>query len=115
MAAMEQASLGVVSLAPGLIYAAYPSKTIMYLEMGCRMLAIVEEESALASLVRTENLGATAEPNNPENIAEALARTLGTEWGAPERDRAQSVARREFSADSVLPRWHALLSSEDSA
>ena len=47
----DHADLGVVSLRPGVISSAYPSKTMTYLRHGCPILAFVEPESELATMV----------------------------------------------------------------
>ena len=105
MKAMTEADLAVVSLAPGLINSAYPSKTVMYLEMGCRILAVVEPESELASLVVDNDLGVVAGPGEVEEIAKAIATERGRTTNQADKDRAQAVANDEFASISVLPRW----------
>ena len=44
--------LGVVCLNRGVINAAYPSKTMAYLRNGCPVLALVEQHSELARMIR---------------------------------------------------------------
>ena len=111
MQAMTEANLAIVSLAPGLIRSAYPSKTVMYLEMGCRILAVVEPESELAQLIVTNDLGVVAAPGDIEGIAAAIARERQRTPDPLDRERARSVARREFAADSVLPKWADIIGS----
>lgn len=53
----ERADLAVVSLAPGVIGAAYPSKTLSYLRNGCPVLALVEADSELARTVQASGAG----------------------------------------------------------
>jgi glycosyltransferase involved in cell wall biosynthesis len=105
MAAMAESDLAVVSLAPGLIDSAYPSKTVMYLEMGCRILAIVENQSELAQLIVTENLGAVAEPGAVRAIASAIAGERDRTSGPDDETRSREIAAALFSAESVLPVW----------
>ncbi len=59
-----RADLGVVSLAPGVIRAAYPSKTLSYLRQGTPILALVEGDSDLAATVRDERIGLQVEPGD---------------------------------------------------
>ena len=112
MAAMTEADLAVVSLAPDLIRSAYPSKTVMYLEMGCRILAVVEPDSSLAELVLERELGAVAIPGDVAAIADAIGLELARPKTATDRHRARNVAAQEFAADSVLPKWAGLISTE---
>lgn len=60
--------LGVVALKKNIIRYACPSKTMAYLEQGCPVLAIVEEESELAKFVSREKIGFVAEPENVDSI-----------------------------------------------
>ena len=115
MKAMTEADLAVVSLAPGLINSAYPSKTVMYLETGCRLLAVVEPESELASLVADHDLGAVASPGVVEEIANAIATERGRDSNQTDRQRAQSVANNEFASSSVLPKWTEIIAGLEPA
>lgn len=116
MQAMTKSDLAIVSLAPGLIESAYPSKTVMYLEMGCRLLAIVEPESELAQLVIDNDLGAVATPGDISEIAGAIATERNRNASENDAARAQTVAASEFSAAEVLPRWSQIIAGlEDHA
>ncbi len=108
MAAIAEADLALVSLAPGLIKSAFPSKTLMYLEMGTRILAVVEPGSALASLVEDEEVGVVAGVGDAEQLAAALKAEVVNRGHRDEheaRDRARMVARRLFGQPTVLPAW----------
>ncbi|MDP8978708.1 MAG: glycosyltransferase family 4 protein, partial [Actinomycetota bacterium] len=69
---MRRADLGIVSLRPGVIHVAFPSKTMQYLQAGCRVLAVVEPDSELARFVRRERVGRTVAPGDPAGIARAV-------------------------------------------
>lgn len=107
--AMEAADLAVVSLAPDLIGSAYPSKTVMYLEMGCRVLAVVEDDSELAELVTSNQLGMVANPGDVAGIAAAIATERSREPMPVDVERARCIAASEFGADSVLAKWPDLI------
>lgn len=115
MAAIADADLALVSLAPGLVQSAFPSKTLMYLEMGARILAVVESDSSLARLVNDENLGAVV-PVGDQNafaaalLSEAEELSIRRRSGRLDEDgeRAKSAAARLFGRSVVLPRWTAL-------
>ena len=111
MQAMTVADLAIVSLAPDLIRSAYPSKTVMYLEMGCRILAIVEPESELAKLIVDNDLGSVAAPGDVAGIAEAIAAERARTPKPDDRDRSRAIAEREFAAESVLPKWSDIIGS----
>ena len=68
----DKADLGIVSLAPGVIRAAYPSKTMSYLRQGCAVLALVEEDSALARTITSAGAGFCSDPSDAGELAETL-------------------------------------------
>lgn len=100
------ADLGIVSLAPGVIRAAYPSKTMSYLRQGTPILALVEGDSELAATIRIARIGLQVEPGDAAALIAAL-RALGTDpsalHGAPRR--AQELYAREFDRDVKLAQW----------
>jgi len=108
---IASSDLAIVTLAPRLIRAAYPSKTITYLEQGARVLAIVESPSSLADLINENNLGSVAEPGHRAAIAEAIAREYERTWDHEDRHRAHATAESSFSAARVLPEWPRLLTA----
>lgn len=116
MAAIADADLALVSLAPGLVQSAFPSKTLMYLEMGTRIMAVVEADSALARLVEDEKVGAVAPVGDHQAFAAALleeveqfsTRADAGDDGSQDRERAKEAAARLFGRPAVLPNWTAL-------
>lgn len=108
---METADLGIVSLQPGVIASAFPSKTMTYLASGLPLLTMVEEGSALESLVREEGVGLST----PQGDAAALAEAIRADLARPEeerqarRTRALALAEREFSTQAAMQRWDQLL------
>jgi glycosyltransferase involved in cell wall biosynthesis len=103
---IAQSDLGIVSLKPQVIAAAYPSKLMMYLEGGCRVLAVVEKESDLANLIRSGNLGSIAAPGNEEGIVEALAAEIALgRVGDDERLRIRAAAQNQFGRPHTLQAW----------
>jgi colanic acid biosynthesis glycosyl transferase WcaI len=109
LAMMQEADLGLVSLAPGIIRVAYPSKTMAYLAAGCPVLAVVEAESELAGLISETGVGLTCPPGDPAAIADAILKQRASA-GAAVSDRAQivSVYRTHFGPQQALNRWSAL-------
>ena len=108
---MRGADLGLVSLMPGVIAYAYPSKTASYLSEGLPVLAAVEPDSALARELVAWGVGDVLPVDGVEAVTEALA---GWAERKPQvqrmRRRAAQVWREEFSASAKLVSWDALLS-----
>ena len=85
----DHADLGIVSLEPDVIRAAYPSKTMTYLRNGCPILALVEP-SELSSMVVDCGAGLAGTVDDLAEVAERL-RALRDDTGCAQR-RAHSCA-----------------------
>lgn len=108
-ALMRIADWGLVSLAPEVIWYAYPSKTATYLSEGLPVLAAVESDASLARDVEAWGVGAHVALESPATVASALARLLERGEGVAMRERAREVWRREFAVEERLARWDDLL------
>ena len=111
MKVINRCHLGVVSLAPSVIQSAYPSKTMSYLEAGCKLLCLVESDSSLASLVEETGLGSVcSQPATAEDVAQAIS-TQFQQWKQSDYDREsiQEVGRSHFGQQVILDCWLQLL------
>ena len=103
---VSASDLALVTLNPGVIQAAFPSKTMTYLSCGTPVLAAVEPWSELAELLSTEEVGATCalEPGALSIAIESMVER------SHEIDSASvnAVAERYASAASRVPQWAAL-------
>ncbi len=107
---MRGADLGLVSLVPGVIAFAYPSKTASYLSEGLPVLAAVEPDSALARDVTAWGVGGVLPAGSVEQARSALLEWVGRrDEVAGMRTRAREVWREQFSAEARLVDWDALL------
>lgn len=105
-----RADLGVISLNPGVIRSAYPSKTMTYLRNGCPVLALVESDSELAALVRRAQIGVTAAQDDTQRTARRLV-DLARDRTSLEsaRDRAVEVYEQNFGRERQLSQWCRLI------
>jgi glycosyltransferase involved in cell wall biosynthesis len=105
-----RADIGIVSLLPGVIRAAYPSKTMSYLRQGCPVLALVEADSALARSIESAGAGFAADPGDPAAAAELILRLAED---PAQLARAGARARRlyesQFAQTRQLAKWRDLL------
>lgn len=106
----DRADLGVISLNPGVIRSAYPSKTMSYLRNGCPLVAIVEADSELARMIREERIGVTGGHQEIAGLADDLRRLAGdpAELRAA-RKRAAEVYVERFAVERQLERWGRLV------
>ena len=114
MKVINRCHLGVVSLAPKVILSAYPSKTMTYLEAGCKLLCLVERDSSLASLVEETGIGSVCgQPSTAQDVAEAISKHH-QQWKQSDydRDAIQRIGRSNFGQQVILDRWLQLLAGQ---
>ena len=117
MKVIHRSHLGIVSLNKGVIYNAFPSKTMSYLEAGCKLLCLVENDSSLAKLVERHALGTTChQPATPEDVAESISFEFDC-WKQSGFDRKsiQDAGRANFSQDVILEHWSRLIRGDRNA
>jgi colanic acid biosynthesis glycosyl transferase WcaI len=107
-ALLQSVDLAVVSLMPGVIRSAYPSKLMSYLRAGCRVLAIVDSDSELSKLIQVNDLGIVCEPGDTLGVARCLAEEAGRNVASNDRRRIESFAANHFGIDETLAAWTAL-------
>lgn len=73
------ADIGLVSLNRNMYRVAYPSKISTYLDLGLRILALVEPESQMAQDLERSGTGAVPRADNPEAIGAALKALLAAQ------------------------------------
>ena len=110
MRVIHEADLSIVSLAPGVIDCAYPSKTMSYVEAGCRMLAVLEPGSELARLIVDEDLGSVCSSSTLDGIANAI-KSEYERWNGSTYDRNYIRQKGDelFGQETILRKWTALL------
>lgn len=113
LAAMREADVGLVSLSPGVIDVAYPSKTIMYMASGLPVLAIVDEDTDLARLIVDKDLGDTAPPDSISEISKAIDKLVRRFHSQPiQRQYVQKTAYNLFGKEVILKKLERVLNNE---
>jgi glycosyltransferase involved in cell wall biosynthesis len=105
----ETADLGLVSLTPGVISYAYPSKTATYLAASLPVLLAVEEDSELARTMVDRGVGVVLPLDVPGMRDVLVGLASHRDDVAAMRPRAGKLWAEQFSADELLPRWDAVL------
>jgi colanic acid biosynthesis glycosyl transferase WcaI len=108
------ADIGIVSLMPGVIRAAFPSKTMSYLRQGCPVLVLVEADSSLARMIEDSGAGFHSDPVDPEAASQVLRRLAGgrTELAGAGK-RAADLYEEQFSPALQLDRWMRMFAELD--
>ena len=111
MASVGAADASLVTLAPGVIGMAYPSKLINSLEAGTPVIAMVERHSEMATMVERERVGLVVQPGDEAGLAAAIEGLLDLpdDERTAMRERSRRLAREEFGRDRYVARWADLL------
>lgn len=112
-ACMQRSDLGVVSLAEKIARVSYPSKAMTYLEAGCRVLAICEQESSLWADIVGTGFGLGPERLDAESLAQAIDRASRARVAEPTtfREMVRDQSRKQFGKDQAILKWLGLLDS----
>lgn len=109
--AMQKADAGFVSLVPGIIKYAYPSKTMTYLEQGCPLLVAVEPQSSLAQDVEQDGVGLVVPSGDVGALKDAIINMAEDDTKLRDmKERALILGSSDYSEANVLPVWSGLLS-----
>lgn len=107
---LNACDLGIVSLVPGMAGVGVPSRSYNILAAGKPILAAVDGDSELATIIQDENVGWVVPVDQPDRICavikEAYAnRTRLVEMGM----RARKVAENKYSSDLVIAEYESLI------
>ncbi|WP_161958374.1 glycosyltransferase family 4 protein [Ornithinimicrobium cavernae] len=111
-ALMRTAHLGLVTLVPGVVRYAYPSKTATYISQGLPLLVLCEQDSALAQSVTRLGLGWSVAAGDQRGLVRALeeaCQRLAEDGLASEREAVTRWSRGSFNESRVLQRWSEML------
>lgn len=97
--------LALVTLNPGVIGTAFPSKTMTYLTSGTSVLAAVEEDSELATVLRESGAGASC-ALDAESLAHGIAQAAALPNSHPEK--VKKFSESYASPAARLPQWSEL-------
>jgi colanic acid biosynthesis glycosyl transferase WcaI len=109
-ALVGDADLAVIILRPNVIKSAYPSKTMTYASSGTAILAVVEQDSELASTVQKHNFGFVTPPDNNSALGDTIRKAYRMrEQLRSERDARRAIGLTLFSQRRALDQWSALI------
>jgi glycosyltransferase involved in cell wall biosynthesis len=105
---LNACDVGIISLVPGMLGLAVPSRTYNLMAAGKPILALVSDSSEVARVVREEGIGWVVELGAVEKVVQAIqaARDSGElllEMGA----RARQAAEAKYSPQTILGQFDA--------
>ena len=110
IAVMASCDTGIVSIQPDIYRFAYPSKTLSYLGQGLPVLALVEQESALAREVMDLQLGVSASNTDIVALKKGFTDLVGfLQSEANDRKRIRQVTDSLYSHPVAMNHWAQLI------
>lgn len=107
---ISEADLGLVSLIPNMYKYAYPSKTMVYLEQGIPILALIEKESDLAKKILQNNIGFVCSINKHKSLANLLIKLYEDQsWKLGLKKACLQTFQSDFSDIVILKRWKKII------
>ena len=104
--AMQNADMGIVSIASGICDVAYPSKAIMYLGSGLPILALVDEDSELWDFIIDNEIGVTISLSSESAIVSGIMKAIEKCKTTPfSRKHIESVATNYFGKRTTLEKF----------
>jgi glycosyltransferase involved in cell wall biosynthesis len=106
---LNACDVAVISMIPGMSGISIPSRMYNCMAAGKPILAITDEESELALVVRENHIGWVVPPNDPSRVVEAImdGRTNRDRTLAMGR-RAREVAEQQFPFERILQSYREL-------
>ncbi len=107
---LNACDVAVISFIPGMAGLSVPSRMYSIMAAGKPIIAVADEDSELAMVVREEEIGWVVPPERPELLIEAILRSQSEPGVAQEMGkRARRVAEQKYPFTKVLESYQKLL------
>jgi len=106
---LNACNVAVISFIPGMAGLSVPSRMYSIMAAGKPIIAVADEDSELAMVVREEEIGWVVPPDRPELLIEVILRSQSEPGVAQEMGkRARRVAEQKYSYTRVLESYQNL-------
>ncbi|HUR98725.1 MAG TPA: glycosyltransferase family 4 protein [Pyrinomonadaceae bacterium] len=107
---LNACDVGLVSLVKNMVGVSMPSRTYNILAAGRPILALTEEDSELARVVREDRVGWVTPPNDPTSLSQTIADILRTREDLPAMgEAARTSAVTKYSLEKALDEYRRVL------
>jgi colanic acid biosynthesis glycosyl transferase WcaI len=110
---LNACDVAVISFIPGMAGLSVPSRMYTIMAAGKPIIAVADEDSELALVVREEAIGWVVPPDRPELLIEVIQRSQSEPEVAQEMGkRARRVAEQKYSFKRVLETYQNLFATQ---
>ena len=107
---LNSADLSIISFLPGMSGISVPSRMYNIFAAGKPVIAVTEEDSELAAVVRRERIGWVVSPRNPELLSKVIQEASENKQQLADMGkRARLVAESTYSLQKVLEKYSGLI------
>jgi colanic acid biosynthesis glycosyl transferase WcaI len=112
---LNACDVAILSLVPGMLGLAVPSRTYNIMAAGKPVIALVASASETAKVVREEEIGWVVQPGDPQQAVSAILEAKGNRQRLCQMGkRARAAAETKYSPESILKQFENLLSNSSS-
>jgi len=109
---LNACDVALIPFVPGMAGVSVPSRMYNVMAAGKPIIAVADEASEIAMIVREERIGWLIPPDRPDLLAETIRRaTLDSAELREMGRRSRATAEREYGLDRVLASYRTLLGS----
>jgi glycosyltransferase involved in cell wall biosynthesis len=107
---LNACDISLISLLPGVTGAGVPSRTYNIMAAGKPIIAVVEEESEVAMLVREEAIGWVVPPCKPLQLVRTILEAMADKEKLREMgSKASAAARRKYPREKIVEEYRDLV------
>ncbi len=104
--------IGIISMVKGMSGVSVPSRMYNIMSAGKPIVAVTDDDSELAMVVREENIGWVIDPGRPDRIEEAIcAAKAGADTLVDLGRRARNAAEKKYTFTHVMRAYNELIES----
>ena len=107
------AELAIIALVKGMKGISFPSRLYNFLASGRPIIAIVEENSDLAKLIRSENIGWVVQPGDYKSLTETIEKAKKDSTLEEKGIKARKLAEKYYSYENIMELFEKCLKQID--
>ncbi len=101
--AMQESEVGIVSIGENISSVAYPSKTMMYLDNGLPIFALVDEHTEIYHYINDNKIGLAIPPISAEYISNSIEEYVDNyKKEPPLKSKIKNIANASFGKELIL-------------
>jgi len=103
---LNAGDIGISTLLPNIMGVGVPSKTYSYMATGKPIIAVMDDDSEIALMIKEDGNGWVIEPNNPEQLATLLRKLKNDPTQIKEKGNiSYTLSRTKYSIENITRKY----------